>query len=140
MLTNGSDPIDASAVNDVYTKIDKMKDKFINLIWKQAEGKNDRTVKALDGKNLQVLAGTVPVPDKTSKNDESSIRVDFFNAFGGGKSPTVVAMPDSTSPYGVSVKNVTKQGFTLVIHQFPDNGKDDKLNISSVHYIAVGMT
>jgi hypothetical protein len=139
MLINGSDPIDGESVNDVYTALEKVKDKLINLMWRNSSGANDKTIKSLDGKRLQVIAGVVPVNDRTSKNDETSIEVKFYNAFGGGKDPTVVAMPESSSPYGVSVKKVTKEGFILVIHQFPDNAKDDKLNLSRIHYIAVGL-
>jgi hypothetical protein len=139
MLINGSDPIDADSVNDLYKKVEKIKDSLISLVWRNSEGDSDKTIRSLDEKKIQITAGTVPVKDKTAKDDEVSIEVKFHKAFGGRKSPTVVAMPDSPSPYGVSVKRVTKDGFMLVIHQFPDNKKDDKMNLSSIHYIAIGM-
>lgn len=138
-MINDGDAIDGQSINDVYRQIDNIKDKLVKLLWRNATGNNDKTIKSLDGNRLQVLAGVVPVNDRTSKSDESSIDVKFYNAFGGNKAPTVVAMPQSPSPYGVSVKKVNKEGFTLVIHQFPDNAKDDRLNINAIHYIAVGM-
>jgi hypothetical protein len=139
MLINGSDPIDAESVNDVYKAIDKVKDKLIHLMWRNSRGENDKTVKSLDGKQLQVIAGSVPVNSKTAKDDEVSYHVKFFNSFGGKKAPTVVAMPQSASPYGVSVKNVDSEGFDLVVHQFPDGPKDERLTMNAIHYIAVGM-
>jgi len=139
MLINGSDPIDADSVNNLYAKVERIKDSLINLVWRNSEGSDDKTIRSLDEKRLQITAGTVPVKDKTSKNDEVSIEVKFHKAFGGRKPPTVVAMPDSPSPYGVSVKKTNREGFTLVIHQFPDNNKDDKMNLSAIHYIAIGM-
>lgn len=139
MIINGSDPIDAEAVNDVINAIEKITSKLVNVLWRNSSGTNDKTIRSSDGKNLQVLAGVVAVNDRTSKNDETSIQVRFLAPFGGKKDPTVVAMPESTSPYGVSIKNITQEGFTLVIHQFPDNPKDDKLNLARIHYIAVGM-
>jgi len=140
MITNGSDPIDADSVNDIYTKVDKLTNKLVNLVWKNNEGNSTKVARSLDGKKLQVLAATVEIGDKTSKNTEVSIDVSFHPPFGGAKGPTVVAMPDSPSPYGVSVRKVNNQGFTLVIHQFPDNSKDDRFNLSAIHYIAIGMS
>jgi hypothetical protein len=139
IMINNGEPIDGNSVNDLYNKIENVKDKLINLIWRNSSGNADKTIRSLDGKEIQVLAGTIDVKDKTSKTDESAVRVEFYRPFGGSKSPTVVAMPESASPYGVSIKNITKNGFTLVIHQFPDNGKDDRLNLNNIHYIAVGM-
>lgn len=136
MLINGSDPIDADSVNTLYSRVEKIKDSLINLMWKNAEGPEDRVARSLDEKRLQVLAGTVPIRQKTGKDKEATIEVEFYNAFGGKKPPTVVAMPDSPSPYGLSIKKVTKQGFTLVIRQFEDSKNDD---LASIHYIAVGM-
>jgi hypothetical protein len=139
MLINGSDPIDADSVNDVYTKIDNVKDKLIQLIWRNTRGDSDKTLKSLDGKRIQVLAATVPVEDKKSKDDEVSIHVNFSNNFGGNKHPTVVAMPVSGSPYGVSVKNIDSKGFDLVIHQFADGKGDNSLPMAAINYIAVGQ-
>ena len=138
MINNG-EPIDGNSINDLFRRVDNIADKIVNVIWKNAIGKNDKTIKSTDGKDLLILAGTVPVQDRTSKNDESSVRVEFIKAFGGEKDPTVVAMPESASPYGVSIKNVNKSGFTLIIHQFADNNKDDRLNLTSINYIAVGQ-
>lgn len=139
MTINSGDPIDGESVNDVYAKIENIKDKLVSLMWKNSKGDGSKTIKSLDGKRLQVIAGVIDVGDKTSKNDESSIEVKFFSAFGGNKAPTVVAMPQSASAYGVSIKKVTKEGFTLVVHQFPDNQKSDDLNLNAIHYIAVGL-
>lgn len=137
MIDNG-DPIDGAEINDIADKLERVKDKLINLIWRNALGDNKKTIRSLDGKGMQILAATIPLQDKKSKDTEASIDVKFFNAFGGNKAPTVVAMPESPSPYGVSVKKVNREGFTLVIHQFVDNSKDDKFNLSAVHYIAIG--
>lgn len=137
-MINDNEPIDTDVINDVYTAIDKVKDRLVHLLWRNNKGNDPKTLRSNDGKALTVLAGVVKVETKTSKQDEVSIQVKFFKAFGGGGDPTVVAMPESSSPYGVSVKSVDSEGFTLVIHQFPDNGKDDKFNLSSIHYIAVG--
>jgi len=139
MIINGSDPIDGQSINDVYEEIESVKDKLIRLLWRNSLGGNDKTIKAMDGKPLQVLAGTKEVNDRTQKDDEVTIHVDFPNAFGGSRSPTVVAMPVSASPYGVSVKNVNKSGFDLVIHQFQNSPTDTNLNINAINYIAVGM-
>lgn len=139
MITNGSDPIDADSVNDIYAKVDRLTNKLINLVWKNNQGNSTKIVRALDGKKLQVLAATIEVGDKTSRDTEVSIDVAFHPPFGGNKGPTVVAMPESPSPYGLSVKRVNNTGFTLVIHQFADNSKQDNFNLNAVHYIAVGM-
>ena len=139
MIINGSDPIDGESVNKLYQSVDKIKDSLINLMWRQAVGPNDRTVKSLDEKRIQVLAATVPIKEGRFRDNEIAIDVNFFNAFSGKNDPTVVAMPDSPSPYGISVKKVNKAGFTLVIHKFADNEGADKNNITAVHYIAVGL-
>jgi len=139
MLINGSDPIDADSINDVYDKINNVKDKLVQLIWKNSRGDQGKTLKSLDGKTIQVLCATIPVEDKKSKDDEVSIHVKFSNPFGGSKHPTVVAMPVSGAPYGLSVKNIDTSGFDLVIHQFPENKSDNNLNISAINYIAVGQ-
>jgi len=139
MSINVGDPIDEGSINDIYAQLDRFKDKLVNLMYRNAKGANDKTIRSLDGKRLQILAGVVPVQDQTSKNDETSIQVKFYNAFGGSKDPMVVAMPESGSPYGVSIKNIDQKGFTLVIRQFPNSPKDNTLNLTSIHYIAVGL-
>lgn len=138
-MINKGEPIDSDSINDLFRRLDNVADKVISVIWKNSAGSNNKTIKSTDGKDLLILAGTVSVQDKTSKSDESSIRVEFARAFGGEKDPTVVAMPQSASPYGISIKSINKSGFTLVIHQFQDNNKDDKLNLTAVNYIAVGQ-
>jgi hypothetical protein len=138
MIINGSDPIDGDSINSLEKKIDNLKDKIIKLLWRNSVGDNDKTIASNSGRPLQVLAGSVPVNVRVGKENTISIEVDFFQPFGGNKPPTVVAMPVSPTPYGVSVKRVRRDGFVLVIHQFADSPQDDRFHISSVNYIAVG--
>ena len=129
--------MDGEDINDVYKKIDSVKDKLIRLIWRNDLNEN-KVVKSMDGKEIQVLCGVVPIKDRTSQDNEISVNVKFPNDFGGKKQPSVVAMPQGRTPYGCSVTNVDRQGFTLILHQFGDQ-KDNTFGIVAINYIAVGM-
>ena len=136
MIINSGDPIDGESVNDVYDKIENVKDKLIKLIWRNDIGDN-KVVKSLDGKALQVLAGVVDIDNRTTKNNEISVKVRFPNPFGGRKQPVVTCTVQSSTAYGYSITSVDKEGFTVVIHQFGDD--NNTFNIKAINYIAVGL-
>ena len=135
MIINSGDPIDGDSINEVYEKIETVKDKLIHLIWRNDLNDN-KVVKSMDGKPLQVLAGVVDIKDRTTNKNEISVKIRFPNAF-SGKQPVVTCTVQSSAAYGYSITEVSKEGFTVVIHQFGDD--NNIFNIRAINYIAVGQ-
>lgn len=134
VIFDDGSPIDSDKLMQLAKEFDYASDRLIKLIWKQAKGDN-KVVNSMNGKRLQVVAGVVQQDNRRDTNNRISINVKFAQPF-SGKHPTVVAMPESDSAYGVSVREIDHNGFVLVLRQQDD---DSLFPLTAIHYIAVGM-
>jgi hypothetical protein len=128
--------IDETGFQKIANKAQRALDRLPRVIYKNNKGKETKRVDSFNGKNLQIVGGVVEL-DPREKNDRSiSINVKFAEPF-SGRHPAVVPMIETGGQaYGVSVSDVTPEGFVMNIRHFADG---ETYNLKSIMYVAVGL-